>query len=75
MAKTSVPIHVVVHYPQTQEGQRDLSARAAGVHADMVAQYIQKLNCPVEQKQRLLDAVIAAAQEQAAAPPDPPLSG
>jgi hypothetical protein len=36
----------------------------------MVKQYIQKLNCPLEQKTLLLNAVIeTAAQAQAGAPP------
>ena len=32
--------------------------RVAKFHAEYVAQYIEKLNCPTEQKLRLLDAVV-----------------
>lgn len=49
---------MIVHYPKTEEGKRELAERVAGVHADMVNQHIKKLNCPSEQKVQLLDAVI-----------------
>jgi hypothetical protein len=64
IARTSAPIHVIVHYPKTEEGRRDLAARAAGVHADAVHQAIKKLNCPSRQKESLLDAVIKTAKEE-----------
>ena len=58
IARKSAPINVIVHYPKTEEGKRELAERVAGVHADMVNQHIKKLNCPSEQKVQLLDAVI-----------------
>ena len=58
IARKSAPINVIVHYPKTEEGKRELAERVAGVHADMVNQYIKKLNCPSDQKVQLLDAVI-----------------
>lgn len=58
IAKESSPINMIVHYPKTEEGQRELAKRVADVHANMVHQYIKKLNCPSEQKVQLLDAVI-----------------
>ena len=61
IARKSAPINVIVHYPKTVEGQRELAERVAGVHADMVNQYIKKLNCPSDQKVQLLDAVIKSA--------------
>ena len=61
IARRSAPINVIVHYPKTIEGQRELAERVAGVHADMVNQHIKKLNCPSEQKVQLLDAVIKSA--------------
>jgi len=48
----------IVYYHKTVEGQRELAQRAASVHADLVNRYIQSLNCPTEQKEKLLDAVI-----------------
>ena len=65
IARKSAPINVIVHYPKTEKGKRELAERAAGVHADMVNRYIQKLNCPSEQKAALLDAVIASSKMEA----------
>ena len=65
IAKKSAPINVIVHYPKTEQGKRELAERVAGVHADMVNQYIKKLNCPSDQKVELLDAVIASAKKEA----------
>ena len=61
----SAPINVIVHYPKTEQGKRELAERVAGVHADMVNQYIKKLNCPSDQKAELLGAVIASAKKDA----------
>ena len=61
IARKSAPINVIVHYPKTVEGQRELAERVAGVHADMVNQHIKKLNCPSDQKVQLLDAVIKSS--------------
>ena len=58
IARKSAPINVIVHYPKTEEGKRELAERVAGVHANMVNQHIKKLNCPSDQKVQLLDAVI-----------------
>ena len=66
IARKSAPINVIVHYPKTVEGQRELAERVAGVHADMVNQHIKKLNCPSDQKLQLLDAVIQAASKEKA---------
>ena len=61
VARKSAPINVIVHYPKTEEGKRELAERVAGVHANMVNQHIKKLNCPSDQKVQLLDAVIKSA--------------
>ena len=58
MAKKSVPINVIIHYPKTESGKRELSHRVSTVHANTVNQYIKNLNCPSAQKVQLLDAVI-----------------
>ena len=65
IAKKSAPINVIVHYPKTEQGKRELAKQVAGVHADMVNQYIKNLNCPSDQKVELLDAVIASAIKEA----------
>ena len=57
MRKTP-PIKIIVHYPQTQQGQQELAQRLADVHADAVVSAINKLDCPLKQKLDLLQAVI-----------------
>ena len=64
IARNSAPIHVIVHYPKTEEGRHELAVRAAGVHADMVGQYINRLNCPSEQKIQLIDEIIHSAVKE-----------
>ncbi len=61
--RTSAPIQLVVHWPETEEGKRELARRAADVHADFVLSAIQKLNCPAEQKRELLRAVMDVARK------------
>lgn len=62
--RRSAPIHIIIHYPKTEAGKCELTRRVADIHADMVNRYIQKLNCPSEQKIALLDAVIEAASKE-----------
>lgn len=62
--KTFAPINVIVHYPKTEEGQRELRRRVASVHADAVLNSIAKLDCPTSQKAKLLEAIIQDAKEQ-----------
>ena len=57
-----VPINLIVYYPQTPEGQEELAKRADEVHANVVTQHIKQLNCPTDQKLKLLDAVIQTAK-------------
>ena len=58
IARKSVPINVIMYYPQTEDGRQELAKRVAEVHADMVNRTIQKLNCTSEQKEKLLDAIM-----------------
>lgn len=51
-------LNIIVHYPTTDEGKAELSKRVAQAHADLAYSKIQKLNCPLQQKQQLVDAVI-----------------
>lgn len=46
-----------MHYPETPEKMALLNKRVAKFHADYVADYIDKLNCPTEQKLELIDAI------------------
>ncbi|MBQ8268115.1 MAG: hypothetical protein IJZ24_00345 [Clostridia bacterium] len=55
---------IIVHYPETSEKQAQFDARVAKFHAEYVVQFIEKLNCPTEQKLKLLDAVAQTIMEQ-----------
>ena len=59
-----ISLKIIVHYPETPEKQAEFDARVAKFHAEYVAQYIEKLNCPTEQKLKLLDAVAQTIMEQ-----------
>ncbi|MFR5527796.1 MAG: hypothetical protein ACLTJG_23210 [[Clostridium] innocuum] len=63
IARKSAPINVIIYSPKTEQGKRELTERVADIHADRVNQYIEKLNCPSDQKVELLDAVIAFAKK------------
>lgn len=56
--RKAAPINIIVHYPTTEEGWRELKRRVASVHADAVMNSISKLKCPMWQKIKLLDAII-----------------
>ncbi len=62
--KKSAPINVIVHYPTTEKGWRELRRRVAGVHADATLNSISKLKCPDWQKLKLLKAIIDDAKAQ-----------
>ena len=62
--KTFAPINIVVHYPTTEDGWRELKHRMAIVHADAVLNSISKLKCPTSQKEKLLLAIIDGAKAQ-----------
>ena len=63
--KKAAPINIIVHYPTTEEGWRELRRRMAIVHADAVLNSVQKLNCPTWQKIELIDAIIEDAKKEA----------
>ena len=62
--KKAAPINIIVHYPTTEEGWRELRRRMAIVHADAVLNSVQKLNCPTWQKIKLIDAIIEEAKKE-----------
>lgn len=62
--KKAAPINIIVHYPTTEEGWRELRRRMAIVHADAVLNSVQKLNCPSWQKIKLVEAIIEDAKKE-----------
>lgn len=57
-------MEIIVHYPETPEKQAQFDARVAKFHAEYVAQYIEKLRCPTEQKLKLIDAIVETIMEE-----------
>jgi len=55
---------IIVHHPETLEKQAQFDALVAKFHADFVAQYVGKLNCSIEQKLKLIDAVVQTIMEE-----------
>lgn len=62
--KKAAPINIIVHYPTTEEGWRELRRRMAIVHADAVLNSVHKLNCPTWQKIKLVEAIIEDAKKE-----------
>lgn len=58
------PINVILYGPRTEQGKEELANRVASVHADAVLRRIRDLQCPQEQKDELLDAIIAAVMQR-----------
>ena len=65
------PVHLITHFPHTEEAAAELAHRAAGIHAETVLRQIKELSCPVEQKMELLEAVVQTAAQTL--PSDAPL--
>ena len=63
IVKKCVPIKLIVYYPKTEEGKRELAQRVADVHAETVKQTVSKLNCSSKQKEQLIDSVIGSVYE------------
>ena len=51
-------IEFIVHYPETEEMQRELAKRLAIVHAQTVMEKLATLSCPLDQKLQLIDAIL-----------------
>jgi len=51
-------LQVIVHFPKTEQGKENLKNAVADVHINALTKYVSKLNCPKEQKEKLLQAII-----------------
>lgn len=56
-------IKIIVHYPETAAKQALFDSRVTKFHAEYVAHYIEQLNCPLTQKQKLVDAIVKTILE------------
>ena len=50
-------MEVIIHLPRSKEGQEELAKRVATVHAQLIYNYISRLEWSTEQKVALLDAI------------------
>jgi hypothetical protein len=50
-------MEVIIHLPRSKECQEELAKRVATVHAQLIYNYISRLECSTEQKVALLDAI------------------
>ena len=50
-------MNIIVHHPTSAQGLTKLTRRVSEAHALAIVSYVQNLNCPTEQKHRLLDAI------------------
>ncbi len=52
------PIKIKVYGPTSELGFDELLSRVSQVHSDVVRSCVGQLDCPVDQKLQLIDAVI-----------------
>jgi len=57
-------MNIIVHYPKKQEDIEELRKKVATVHTEAVIRYIDKLNCPKEQKIALIDVIKKGLQQR-----------
>lgn len=57
-------MNVIVHYPSTEEGKTELAKRVSKVHADAIGIYLSNLNCPLEQKDKIIEMLIDSAHKK-----------
>lgn len=62
--RRSAPVKVKIYHPQTEAGIQELARRVSDVHSDFVAAQIDKLNVPLREKLRMLDAVVATRKQE-----------
>lgn len=58
----SQPFKIVMHYPKTEEGMRQLTQRVAHAHADAVIHKVNGTRGSVRERIELMKAVINAAK-------------
>lgn len=64
----SVHINMIIYYPKSEEGKKQLAQRVAQIHADSVIDRIKRLNCPSDQKTELLNAVLNTPKNEESGP-------
>ena len=49
---------MVVHYPKAADKQDELSKMVAMLYTESIVRYVEKLNCPAEQRLAIMDAIL-----------------
>jgi len=57
-------MNVIVHYPKDMADIEQLKKRVASVHIEAVDGYLNRQNCPVEQKMELIESLKNAIDKQ-----------
>ena len=57
-------MNVIVHYPKDMADIEQLKNRVASVHIEAVDGYLNRQNCPVEQKIELIESLKNAIYKQ-----------
>ncbi|MDE5565223.1 MAG: hypothetical protein K2I93_08695, partial [Oscillospiraceae bacterium] len=58
-------MNIVVHYPKTQEGQRELAKRMAECHAKAVEIQLRKMNITNEDRRKIIGVMCERLKDQA----------
>lgn len=58
MPRKPAPMNIIVYYPTTEEGKKELAKRVSSVHSDVIIRHIKKLNCSSAQKKKIFDKII-----------------
>ena len=66
--RKSTPVKIIMHYPNSDEGRQELARRVSDVHSDFAIRRIDKMNCPIKEKLRMLEAVAATRKGNATTP-------
>ena len=53
-----------MRYPNSEEGRRELARRVSDVHSDFAIRRIDKMNCPIKEKLRMLEAVVSEQKRE-----------
>ncbi len=54
------PVEIITYLPKSDSNTSQLTQRMATVHADIVHRHLMNLNCSAQQKQHLLEQVLAS---------------
>lgn len=57
-------MNVTVHLPAEPEKARELQKKVAEVHSRVILAYVKQLECPFEQKKRILKRILEEAKKR-----------